>query len=120
MNFTLPHIPDRPARPREKGITMVMDKGISLKQAENFVDSCADWVDLVKLGFGTSYLTKNLERKLEIYREAGIRTYFGGTLFEAFVVRGMFNEYVKLLDKFKIEMAEVSDGSIVLPHGKKC
>jgi phosphosulfolactate synthase len=118
MNFDLPHIPERPPRPREKGITMVMDKGVSLRHAEDMVSACSDMVDLVKLGFGTSYLTKDLEKKLALYREAGMRTYFGGTLFEAFVVRGMFNEYVKLLDKFKVDMAEVSDGSIVIPHTK--
>ncbi len=120
MNFTLPHIPERPARPREKGVTMVMDKGVSLQQAENFIDACGEYIDIVKLGFGTSYLTKNLDKKLKLYKEAGIKTYFGGTLFEAFIVRGMFNDYLKLLDKFKMEVAEVSDGSIVLPHDKKC
>ncbi|HEY6163176.1 MAG TPA: phosphosulfolactate synthase [Bacteroidia bacterium] len=120
MNFSLPHIPDRPARPRDKGVTMVMDKGLSLKQAENFMDACSDYVDFVKLGFGTSYITRNLQKKLDLYKEAGIKTYFGGTLFEAFVVRGMFNDYLKLLDKFKMEVAEVSDGSIVLAHSKKC
>jgi phosphosulfolactate synthase len=120
MNFTLPHIPERPDRPREKGVTMVMDKGVSLQQAENFIDACGDYIDIVKLGFGTSYITKNLEKKLKLYKEAGIKTYFGGTLFEAFIVRGMFSDYVKLLDKFKMEVAEVSDGSIVLPHDKKC
>src|ERR1051326_2818784 len=120
MTFSLPHIPDRPSKPREKGLTMVMDKGLSLQQAENFIEASGDYVDLVKLGFGTSFITKKLEQKLKLYKEAGIRTYFGGTLFEAFIVRGMFNDYVKLLDKFKIEVAEVSDGSIVLPHTKKC
>lgn len=99
---------------------MVMDKGVSLQQAENFIDACGEYIDIVKLGFGTSYLTKNLDKKLKLYKEAGIKTYFGGTLFEAFIVRGMFNDYLKLLDKFKMEVAEVSDGSIVLPHDKKC
>jgi phosphosulfolactate synthase len=120
MNFTLPHIPERPEKPREKGITMVMDKGISLKQAEYMVDACGHLIDMVKLGFGTSYVTPNLEKKLALYRDAGIRTYFGGTLFEAFIVRGLFSDYQKLLDRYKMEMAEVSDGSIVLPHAKKC
>ena len=120
MNFTLPHLPERPNKPREKGITMVMDKGISLSQAENFIEAYGDYIDIVKLGFGTSYMTKGLSEKIKMYKEAGMKVYFGGTLFEAFIIRGMFNDYIKLMDKFKIDVAEVSDGSIVLPHDKKC
>ena len=65
MNFNLPHIPDRAAKPRQKGITMMMDKGLSLKEVENFIEANADYTDLIKLGFGTSYLTKNL---MKIYK----------------------------------------------------
>jgi phosphosulfolactate synthase len=120
MNFSLPHIPERTQKPRESGLTMMMDKGLSWRQAENFVDSCSEFTDIVKLGFGTSYLAKDFERKLEIYHQAGITTYLGGTLFEAFIIRGMFDDYRKLLDRFKIPAAEVSDGSIVLDHDLKC
>lgn len=120
MNFSLPHIPERTQKPRKSGLTMMMDKGLSWRQAENFVDSCSEFTDIVKLGFGTSYLTKDFERKLEIYHQAGITTYLGGTLFEAFIIRGMFDDYRKLLDRFKIPAAEVSDGSIMLNHELKC
>lgn len=120
MNFSLPHIPERTQKPRKSGLTMMMDKGLSWRQAENFVDSCSEFTDIVKLGFGTSYLTKDFERKLEIYHQAGITTYLGGTLFEAFIIRGLFDEYRKLLDRFKIPAAEVSDGSIMLNHDLKC
>lgn len=120
MNFELPFIPERTKSPRDSGLTMMMDKGLSWRQAENFVHSCAEYTDLVKFGFGTSYLTKDLQRKLDIYHEAGMKCYLGGTLFEAFIIRGMFDEYRRLLDKFKIKTAEVSDGSIVLSHELKC
>jgi phosphosulfolactate synthase len=120
MNFTLPHVPERPKRPRKKGLTMVMDKGLSLRQAENFIDASADYVDLVKLGFGTAMVTKNLEEKIKLYKEAGFKVYLGGTLFEAYIVRDMFADYIKLIDKLKLDTAEVSDGSIVMDHGKKC
>ncbi len=120
MNFELPYIPKRTRSPRESGLTMMMDKGLSWRQAENFIDSSAEYTDLVKLGFGTSYLTKDLQRKIDIYHNAGMKVYLGGTLFEAFIVRGMFDEYRKLLDKFGIKTCEVSDGSIVLDHEKKC
>ncbi len=120
MNFDLPHIPSRESQPRQTGLTMMMDKGLSWRQAENFVDCSAHLTDLVKLGFGTSYVSKDLERKISIYKEAGLKTYLGGTLFEAFLVRGMFDDYRKLLDKLKLDTCEVSDGSVVLDHNKKC
>jgi len=120
MNFDLPFIPERTDRPRNSGLTMMMDKGLSWRQAENFVDSCSEFTDLVKLGFGTSYITKDLERKLEIYHGAGFSCYLGGTLFEAFAVRDMFDEYRKLLDKFNLKTVEVSDGSVEMDHDKKC
>ncbi len=98
----------------------MMDKGLSLRGAEDFISASGHLTDMVKLGFGTSYITNDLEKKLKLYKDAGIKTYFGGTLFEAFVIRGMFDDYQKLLDKYKMEMAEVSDGSILMPHNKKC
>ena len=99
---------------------MVMDKGLSLRQAEDMIDSSSDFIDFVKLGFGTSVITKNLAEKIKLYKDAGIKTYFGGTLFEAFLVRGLFDEYRSFIDKFKVDSAEVSDGSIELNHDKKC
>jgi len=120
MNFELPHIPKRDEQPRENGLTMMMDKGLSWRQTENFIDTAGQLTDLVKFGFGTSYVTKDLEQKLKLYKEANIKTYFGGTLFEAFIVRGMFDDYRRLLDKFKMETCEVSDGSIVLSGEQKC
>jgi phosphosulfolactate synthase len=120
MNFPLKHIPERTSPPRKNGLTMVMDKGVGLKQAEAFVDSCGPYVDLVKLGFGTSYLTPNLEEKIKLYQKAGIRVFLGGTLFEVFLVRGQFKDYQKLLGKLGLDTCEVSDGSINIPHKKKC
>ena len=99
---------------------MVMDKGLSLRQVEDLLSASGHLIDFVKLGFGTSYITKDLDQKLKLYRDGGIKTYLGGTLFEAFIVRNMFDDYQRLLDKLKMEVAEVSDGSIVLSHDKKC
>ncbi|WBL42883.1 phosphosulfolactate synthase [Algoriphagus halophytocola] len=120
MNYELNNIPVRTEKPRTKGFTMAMDKGLSLRATEDFVDSCADYVDIVKLGWATSYVTKNLSEKLAIYKEAGIPVYLGGTLFEAFIVRGQFDDYRKVLDRYNLSFAEVSDGSISLNHDKKC
>lgn len=119
MNFDLPHIPERTQKPRTNGVTMMMDKGMSLREVENFVESNAGFTDIVKFGFGTSVITPHLEEKLKVYREANIRPYFGGTLFEAFIARNMFDDYMRMMDKYDLDLAEVSDGSIVLPHDQK-
>lgn len=120
MNYTLKHIPERTQKPREVGLTMMMDKGMSIRQVEDVLDVAGDYIDVVKLGWATSYVTPNLDKKLEIYRSAGIPVYFGGTLFEAFVVRDQFEDYLRVLDKYKMTFAEVSDGSIEMPHEQKC
>ncbi len=120
MNFSLNNIPERVLKPRQKGLTMVMDKGLSIREAEDFLTVGKPYCDLVKLGWGTSYVMPNLEDKLRIYREANLPYYFGGTLFEAFIIRDQFDEYRRVLDKYKLEYAEVSDGSIDLPHDEKC
>ena len=86
-NFTLSHVPERTAKPRNHGYTMVMDKGMSCREIEDFIEVSGDYVDIVKLGWATSFVSKNLKEKLKIYKDAGIPTYFGGTLFEAFLVR---------------------------------
>ncbi|AUD06196.1 phosphosulfolactate synthase [Spirosoma pollinicola] len=120
MNYTLTQIPDRAEKPRQSGITMVMDKGLSLREVEDFLSVSADHTDIVKLGWATSFVTPRLKEKLAIYREAGIPVYFGGTLFEAFVVRKQFDEYRKLLDRYEMKYAEVSDGSIDMNQDDKC
>ena len=120
MNFNLPFIPQRPEMPREKGVTMVMDKGLSLRQAEDFIESSGNLTDIVKLGFGTSIVTNKLSEKIKLYQAAGIEVYFGGTLFEAFIARNMFEDYRKLIDKYDLNMVEVSDGSIEIDHEEKC
>lgn len=119
MNYFLSDIPERTQKPRESGFTMAMDKGLSIREAEDFVSIAGQYVDIVKLGWATSYVTPRLEDKLKIYKEAGIPAYFGGTLFEAFIVRGQFDDYCRVLDKYKLEFAEVSDGSIELNHEVK-
>lgn len=120
MNFELPFIPKREEKPRNKGVTMMMDKGLSLSETASFIEGKGHLTDLVKFGFGTSYVTPNLKEKIELYKNNGIKPYFGGTLFEAFYARGKFEDYLRVLDQYGLEMAEVSDGSIILPHDEKC
>jgi phosphosulfolactate synthase len=119
MMHLLPFIPERPLKPRDSGITMVMDKGLSIREAEDFMSVGSEYTDFVKLGFGTSLITPGFEKKIAIYKKAGAVPYFGGTLFEAFICRNMFNEFVDFLDKNEIELVEVSDGSFDMEHKRK-
>lgn len=119
MNKVLPFLPERPSKPRNSGITMVMDKGLSVREAEDFMSVGSEYTDYVKLGFGTSLITPGFEKKIAIYKKAGTKPYFGGTLFEAFVIRDMFKDYIEFLDKHEIEVVEVSDGSYDIEHSRK-
>jgi phosphosulfolactate synthase len=119
MNVNLPYFPDRTKKNRSNGLTMMMDKGLSIREVENFISSSGEYTDLVKFGFGTALISKNIEEKLKLYRDANIRPYFGGTLFELFLVRDKVDEYKRFIEKYKIDTIEISDGSISLPHAEK-
>lgn len=119
MKTDLTYLPERPGKPRATGLTMMMDKGLSIRQAEDFVETSSDYTDLVKLGFGTAVVSGNIEKKISVYHNAGIKVYLGGTLFEAYVVRDMFDDYLRLLDRLKLTTAEVSDGSMFMHHSRK-
>ncbi|MDP1622007.1 MAG: phosphosulfolactate synthase [Bacteroidales bacterium] len=116
----LPFLPDRTTKPRLSGIAMVMDKGLSVREAEDFVESAGHLADFVKLGFGTSLVGNKVREKVKVYRQANIKVYVGGTLFEAFLVRNRFDDYLKYIDNLGLDTIEVSDGSIILEHEIKC
>lgn len=120
MNFNLTQIPERIAKPRKSGVTMVMDKGLSIQEVKNFLSISHPHVDIVKLGFGTSFVTPNLREKIEVYQANDIPIYFGGTLFEAFLIRNQFEDYISVCKDYGIKYVEVSDGSITIPHAEKC
>ena len=120
MNFNLSQIPERNPKPRAHGITMIMDKGLSITEVHNFLSVAHPHVDIVKLGFGTSFVTPNLKDKIAVYASYDIPIYFGGTLFEAFLIRNQFNDYINVCKEFGVSFMEVSDGSIDIPHAEKC
>ena len=120
MNFNLTQLPDRTKKPRTHGLTMVMDKGLSVEEARNFLSVATPHIDILKLGFGTSFVTPRLREKIELYQSHNIPVYFGGTLFEAFLIRNQLNEYIKVVQDYGITYMEVSDGSITIPHTEKC
>ncbi|MEQ8417886.1 MAG: phosphosulfolactate synthase [Imperialibacter sp.] len=119
-NYALSKVPERTKKPRQTGFTMVMDKGSSLREAADLLETCGEYVDIIKLGWATSYVFPKLKEKIDLYQSAGIPVYLGGTLFEAFVIRDQFEDYRKVLDKYGLKYAEVSDGSITLDHDRKC
>ena len=119
MSFKLNNLPKRSEKPREKGLTMALDKGFSVRQAEDFCDATSAYVDIVKMGWGTSYVTQNLENKLQVYRDSNIPFYFGGTLFEAYMLRNQLDDYKRMLDHYDIGHVEVSNGTIWLSEERK-
>ena len=116
----LTYLPERSSKVRKSGVTMVMDKGLSLREAEDMLSVGSDYIDFVKLGFGTSTVMKNVEKKIKLYHEANCKVYLGGTLFEAYFIRNQFDDYLRLLDSLKLTAVEVSDGSILMEHKLKC
>jgi phosphosulfolactate synthase len=99
---------------------MVMDKGLGVDDVKNFLSVAAPYVDMVKFGFGTAFVTQNLREKIDIYRSYNIPVYFGGTLFEAFLIRNQIEDYIEVIKEYGLDYVEVSDGSITIPHAEKC
>jgi phosphosulfolactate synthase len=116
----LTFLPDRTTKPRQNGIAMVMDKGLSVREAEDFVETAGHLADFVKLGFGTSVVGNKVKEKVKVYQNANIKVYVGGTLFEAFAIRNQYDDYLKYIDQLGLDTIEVSDGSMVMEHDVKC
>jgi phosphosulfolactate synthase len=112
-------LPGRAPKPRHTGLTHVMDKGLNLRDIEGLFDTAGDYVDIVKLGWGTSYVTRNLEKKIALYRSFGTPVVCGGTLFEAVVARGKIDEYKSWLTEQRLSHVEISDGAIEIPRDRK-
>ena len=119
-NYFLKNIPERTQKPRDTGFTMVMDKGLSLREAADMIETCGELIDIIKLGWATSYVTPTLSEKVKLYQDAGIPCYFGGTLFEAFYIREQLDDYKRVLEKYNLQHCEVSDGSVSMDHDHKC
>jgi phosphosulfolactate synthase len=112
-------LPERSSKPRESGITHVLDKGMGLAQIRDLFAICGDYVDIVKLGWGTAYVTPNLKQKVALYQELGIPVCFGGTLLEAAVLQNKLDEYVGVVREFGMECIEISDGTIKMEEADK-
>lgn len=97
----------------------MLDKGLSSREVEDLLEVSADYIDIVKLGWGTAAVTPHLKKKLDVYDSADIPVYFGGTLFEAYYLRDQLDTYCRLLSQFGINHMEISSGTLEIPHEEK-
>src|SRR5512145_3302290 len=112
-------VPTREGKPRSRGLTHVMDKGLNLREIEGMFDTAGDYVDIVKLGWGTSYVTNNLEKKIALYRSFSTPVVCGGTLFEAVHAQGKLDEFKRWLEHYRFSHVEISDGTLEIPRDEK-
>ena len=120
MNFKLTQMPNRAIKTRVEGLTMVMDKGLSIPQVHDLMSIAEPYIDVLKLGFGTAFVTPNLKEKIDIIHSYKVPIYFGGTLFEAFLIRDKLDDYIAICKEFEVDYVEISDGSLTIPEIEKC
>lgn len=119
MNPTALRLPSRAAKPRRNGLTMVIDGGIGVAHFADLVSSAAEYIDFVKFGWGTAVVTAGLQAKIDVLAANEIGFYFGGTLFEKYVLQGRFDDYRKFCDAWSCRHIEVSNGTITLSNSEK-
>ena len=112
-------VPARPGKPRSVGLTHVMDKGLNIRDIEGLFDTAGEFVDIVKFGWGTSYVTNNLEKKISLYRSLETPVVCGGTLFEAVYARDRIDEFKQWLVEHRFSHVEISDGTLDIPRDRK-
>jgi phosphosulfolactate synthase len=113
------NLPERAAKPRQQGLTHILDRGLSVAEVDGLVEVAGDYIDIAKLGWGTAVATGNLDAKLARYREHGIPVIFGGTLTELAIAQDRLDRLVAWLHELELEHIEVSDGTITLEHERK-
>ena len=112
-------LPARPVKPRETGISHVIDKGLSPRQVEDLFATSGEYIDIVKLGWGTAYVTPNLREKVRLYQSYGVAVVLGGTFWEACLAQGRLAEWKDFISDLGLRHVEVSDGTLEVPHEQK-
>ena len=119
MDSLFLELPHREAKPRSRGLTMVIDNGVPHRAFADAMETNAPYIDVVKFGWGTALVTPDIERKMERLRDLGIGYYFGGTLFEKFVKQDRFESFMTLCRLCDCTYVEVSDGTIDMTGEEK-
>jgi len=112
-------LPQRTSKPRESGLTHVLDKGYSLDQVRQFLEVAKDYVDIVKLGWGTAAVTPNVKEKIALYHSYDLPVCFGGTFFEVCLRQNKLEDYVRLVRECGMTCVEISDGTIDITEEDK-
>ncbi len=112
-------LPERPAKPRTRGLTMVIDSGVPTQHFADAMASASEFVDFVKFGWGTSVVSKNLKAKIDVLEREGVNFYFGGTLFEKYVLQGRFEEFRWMCQEYGCTYVEVSNGTVEMADERK-
>lgn len=119
MSHTALRLPRRAAKPRESGLTMVIDGGLPLAHFTDLISSSPEYIDYCKFGWGTAVVTSTLREKINVLASHDIAFYFGGTLFEKYVLQGQFDEFRRFCDTYGCGHVEVSNGSIPMSNPEK-
>lgn len=119
MHPTALALPERAAKPRASGLTIVIDNGIPLSHFEDVVESMGTLIDLIKFGWGTALVSPMLERKIACLRDHDINYYFGGTLFEKFLSQHLLDDYRAYCQEHDCRYVEISNGTIDLSNEEK-
>lgn len=119
MNHTTLQLPARAVKPRQTGLTMMIDSGLPLWNFIDIVSSGAEYIDFVKFGWGTAVVTGNIDAKIDVLRQHRIGFYFGGTLFEKFVMQDRLDDFRKFCAGHRCQHVEVSNGTIALTNTEK-
>jgi phosphosulfolactate synthase len=119
MRTSALQLPERTSKPRSAGITMIVDGGIPTQYFADVVESGSAYLDFVKFGWGTALVTKDLDVKIGVLRDLGIDFYFGGTLFEKFVLQDRLDDFRDLCHQHSCRFVEVSNGTIDLTNSEK-
>ncbi len=97
-----------------------MDKGLGVRQAHDLAETSGHLIDFLKLGFGTSYVSNKVREKVKVYRDHGMKVFVGGTLFEAFYVRNLIDDFLRYVNLLGCDAVEISDGSVFIADEEKC
>jgi len=119
MNKYFIPLPERTSKPRNTGVTMVIDSSLGLNAMEDMISIGKEWIDYVKLGWGTGLITPILKSKIDLYQKNNIKVCLGGTFFEVAYANKKVAEFEDFVEEHKISLVEISDGSLTIPRDEK-